>query len=169
MLYNRTNKRMKKMNRTEIKNFVENLINNGATVTNAVKVVAVKVRFAKKGEIIETFVSDGTNEVNHLCGGGEAVVTNPTGESYAMSRGEFDLRYTYKGGDEAFPLAKVRRLIEVPACELPIAIPAPWDENEMMELHDGFLNIDDMDGIYVLARAEFEKTHRRCDETGRVL
>lgn len=157
------------MNKTEIKNFVNEMINNNAPVVNAVKVVAVKVRFAEPGEIIETYLSNGVNETNHTCQGGEVVVTNPTGESYAMSRESFDELYTYKGGDEAFPVAKVRHLVEVPADKLPISFPAPWNEEEEMLLVDGYLNIDDMDGIYCIAREEFARTHKLCDETGRVL
>ncbi len=158
---------MKTLNATEVKNLVNNLINEGCAVL-AVKVTAVNVRIATAGELIETFLKNGEKETEHRCNGTEMVVTNPDGEVYAMPRDEFDMRYSYEeGSDVAYPLGKVRHLVDVPASLLPITFPAPWGGD--MVLSDGYLNYDDMDGIYCIGRDEFNTTHRLCDETGKVL
>lgn len=157
---------MKTLNVTEVKNLVNELINTNAVL--AVKVTTVNVRPASAGELVETFLKNGLKETQHACDGTEMVVTNPDGEFYAMSRSEFDERYTYtEGSDIAYPTGKVRHLVEVPAQHLPITFPAPWGGD--MVLEDGYLNYDDMDGIYCIGRGEFNNTHRLCDENGKVL
>lgn len=157
---------MKTLNVTEVKNLVNELINTNAVL--AVKVTSVRVRPASAGELVETFLKNGLKETQHACDGTEMVVTNPDGEVYAMSRSEFDERYTYtEGSDIAYPTGKVRHLVEVPAQHLPITFPAPWGGD--MVLEDGYLNYDDMNGIYCIGRDEFNNTHRLCDENGKVL
>ena len=109
---------MKTLNATEVKNLVNNLINEGRTVL-AVKVTAVNVRVATAGELIETFLKNGEKETEHLCSGSEMVVVNPDGEVYAMPRNEFDMRYSYEeGSDVAYPLGKVRHLVQHPPSPL---------------------------------------------------
>ncbi len=158
---------MKTLSKNEVKNLVINLINAENDIL-AVKVSPVQVRKATAGEVVKTVLQNGTEETEHLCDGSEMVVTNPNGEVYAMSKSEFDQRYTYEeGSDVAYPQGKVRHLVEVPSSELPISFPAPWGGD--MTLEDGYLNYDDMDGIYCIGRDEFNKTHRFCDENGKVL
>lgn len=158
---------MKTLNVQEVKNLVNNLINEGRSIL-AVKVTKVGVRVAAAGELIETFLKNGEKETEHRCNGTEMVIINPDGEIYAMERDEFDKRYTYTtGSDVAYPLGKVRHLVDVPSSLLPITFPAPWGGD--MTLSDGYLNYDDMDGIYSIGRDEFNTTHRFCDENGKVL
>lgn len=154
------------MTKNEVKGLVNELKNNNAIL--AIKVTPVKVRCAAKGELIETFLKNGVKETEHFCEGTEMVVTNPDGEVYAMSREDFDSRYSYtEGSTIAYPIGKVRHLVEVPAEYLPITFPAPWGGD--MTLTDGYLNYDDMEGIYCIGREEFNTTHRICDESGKVI
>ena len=98
---------MKTLNVTEVKNLVNELINTNAVL--AVKVTTVNVRPASAGELVETFLKNGLKETQHTCDGTEMVVVNLDGEVYAMSRSEFDERYTYtEGSNIAYPTGKVR-------------------------------------------------------------
>ena len=84
-----------------------------------------------------------------------------------LCQGRFNECCTYtESSDVAYPTGKVKHLVDVPSEYLPISFPAPWGGE--MTLKDGYLNFDDMNGIYCIGRDEFNNTHHLCDENGKV-
>lgn len=85
-----------------------------------------------------------------------------------LCQGRFNECCTYtESSDVAYPTGKVKHLVDVPSEYLPISFPVPWGGE--MTLEDGYLNFDDMNGIYSIGHDEFNNTHRLCDENGKVL
>jgi len=157
---------MKNLNKEQVVELVNSLVNNSSVF--AIKVAKVGVTVAEEGQVIDTILVNGVEETSYTCKGGEFIIQNPDGEKYHNTPEAFAERYMYNEGDDfAIAKANVRKLVDVPASELPITFPAPWGGE--MTLEDGYLNYDDMNGIYCIGREEFNNTHKITDEKGVIL
>ena len=145
-----------------IRDYVEGVFWEGKKAQYFVKKAFVEVREAKVGEEVVTYVMgrnyipvEETRQVVEEKD--QFVVKNPNGEVYVVSGKELTSRYELVDAEKGIwnAIAKPRRLIQI---EEDITFPAPWG-GDMNIQKDGWLNIDDMNGIYGINPAEFNQTH----------
>lgn len=122
------------------------------------KTAIVTVRTAYPGEPMQTVLADGLVETRRTLQGGEKIITNPTGEEYAIRAEQFDQLYRHIEGDRYQSLGIVQA-IPNPTGQ-PIRIIAPWNEwqygKEDCWLAQGINPTD----RYIIAGAEFFHTYR---------
>ena len=157
----------KKVNARE---YVEELLELGVEPELYIKATPVTARKARLGEEVVTMVESQTEkgkmvETVNVAERGDWIVTNKGGESYIVSNDEFHRLYGPSEEEgQRFPVSKPRKLIKI---EEDIEFPAPWG-GEMKIQSGGYLNIDDMDGIYGINPAEFEQTHVKAPDNGTI-
>ena len=139
----------------------------GKAVELFIKATPVKARKAFEGEAVVAMVKDKETGAlmpehdPHIAVEGDWVVKNKGGEIYLVSNEEFHRIYgpSEKEG-ERIPEAKPRKCVRVAEN---ICFEAPWG-GEMRIQEGGYLNIDNMDGIYGINPEEFKETHMPAPE-----
>lgn len=156
---------MKTMNKVEMKNFVENLIANGAAVKTYAKFARIQARPASEGEVIETVLADGTKETTNTANAGDWIATNPGGETYVIPAAKFPKKYEPApelGEGWYKPTGGVQKFLEL---EEDTSFVCSWGEEQFIA-RGGMVNVSDLDDIYGIARDEFFATYKECDEDG---
>lgn len=156
---------MKTLNKKEMREMVEGLIANGATVRNFAKFARVQAVQAKGGETIETILADGTKETTNTAETGDWIVTNPGGEKYIVSAAKFPKKYEAcpeLGTNWYKPAGGVQKFIEL-AEDLKFV--CSWNDEQFIAA-GGFVNVTDLADIYGIARDEFFDTYKECRENG---
>ena len=146
----------------DMKKYILQLIANGNDPQLFIKKATVMIRHAEVGEEVVTYVKD--KETKQLVEETRQtvkddncyVVTNPGGEVYVVSKEEIDKRYI-KGEKDGEFIAKAtpRRLVQI---HENISFDAPWGGTMDIQA-GGWLNIDDMNGVYGINPEEFNETH----------
>ncbi len=153
------------MNKTEMKNFVENAIANGATVKNYAKFARVQAEQATEETPVVTILQDGTKETINTAMPGDWIVTNPGGEKYVVPDAKFPKKYepAPELGDGWFkPSGGVQKFLELSE---DTSFVCSWNEEQFIAA-GGMINVTCLDDIYGIARQEFFGTYKECDEDG---
>lgn len=90
------------------------------------KITQVKMRPAEEGQHLITVIR-GNVETDRILPDNQVIVTNPTGEEYAMSYEKFLSRYEEVNG-EWMPRGRARALMNLTG--RPVVITAPWGEDQ---------------------------------------
>ena len=147
-----------------VDDYVEALIGAGTKPLLAKKTATIKARKAVVGEKIVTKLKDGHVETTQIIDApGKMVVTNPTGESYAMDKAIFDSKYAPKQGAKGVYLP-IASPVEVVPIKENIEFATSWGK---MSLKVGAFLV--RGNGYGIAKEEFAKTYSFCDEKGRLL
>lgn len=117
----------------------------------------VRARPSKDGEKLITMLSDGTVETTRILTGGEMVVTNPSGEGYAIDEDKF--HNLYEVGEQGFWTPKGRiRAIQNPT-GTPIEIMAPWGEPQYGDELCFIAQGSEAKDRYIIGSNEFKETY----------
>lgn len=157
---------METLSKTEMKNFVENAIANGAVISNFAKFARIQAKEAAGGEEIITVLADGTKETTNIANAGDWIVTNPGGEQYIVPGAKFPKKYepcTDLGEGWFKPTGGVQKFLELVQDTQFIC---SWDEEQFISA-GGFVNVTDLGDIYGIAKEEFYATYKTCDEAGK--
>lgn len=147
--------------KVNVREYIEELLSLGVKPELYVKATPVKARKARMGEEVVTMVKDQKDDTKlvetiNVAERGDWVVTDKGGESYIVRKEDFHRIYGPSEEEGTrLPMAKPRKLIEI---EENIEFDAPWGEKMKIQ-SGGFLNIDDMNGIYGINPDEFKQTH----------
>ncbi len=139
------------------------------------KFARVEAEQGVPGQKITTIMKDGHVEVSDVVvkvdenGNPDWIVTNPTGEKYAVPHKKFVKRYDIEAGKDGKHAPK-GSAIEAIQIDEEISFDVPWGENgapvEMTIKKGGYLNITDLGDIYGIQEEEFKKTYARCNKEG---
>ena len=159
---------MKIFNKSEMKSFVENAINNGAVVKTYAKFARVQAEQATKETPIITILANGLQETTNTAMAGDWIVTNPGGEKYVVTNSKFLKKYepAPELGDGWYkPTGGVQKFIE--ATETLVFV-CSWGEEQTINA-GGFINVTCLDDIYGIAHQEFFDTYKECDKQGQFI
>lgn len=125
------------------------------------KTVTVTARTAKPGEHMRTILANGLIETDRILNGTETIITNPTGEEYAIRTEQLHDIYTHVEED-IWQAKGIIKALPNPTGQ-PIYINAPWGApqygDERCLLAQG-LNPTDR---YIIAKDEFDRTYTLLD------
>lgn len=123
----------------------------------------VKARKAQKGEKLETVLKDGTVETTRILNGDEIIVSNPSGEQYAMEQENFNKRYSQNTEGEW--IAKgTAKVIKNPTGSK-IEIMAPWGEKQYGGKNCFIAqSLDNKNDRYIIGHDEFIETYGSFDK-----
>ena len=128
----------------------------GQHLWRAFKTAPVQARRLEEDTEIRTVMSDGHEETVKRAAAGEVLLTNPTGESYAVAPDVFARRYgPYAGPGEYRP---VGRPIRFARTQSGAVLTAPWGE-EMRIKPGGAIVWEGPGKIYGIQPAEFALTY----------
>ena len=144
----------------DTKLYLKYLLKHGEKVEYFVKAIPVTARKAVEGEQIVTTVKDKDantfTETVNVAQKGDWIVTNVGGESYIVTNQNFHKLY---GEDEKegtrIPISTPRKLIKI---QHNVSFEAPWGETMNIK-KGGYLNLDNLNGIYGINPEEFKQTH----------
>lgn len=119
----------------------------------------VTIRVASPGEKLVTTLKDGTVETSRVLNGGEHIVTNPSGEQYAIDVNTFESRYRHVDGDVYQAVGQVRA-VQNPMGEH-VSIDASWGEKQYGGPRCYFAERVDKPGErYIIGENEFLETYK---------
>lgn len=121
------------------------------------KTAMVVARPSRDGEKLVTTLTDGTVETARILTGGEMVITNPSGEEYAIDEDKF--RNLYEVGEQGYWIPKGRiKAIQNPT-GVPIEIMAPWGESQYGDELCFIAQGKDVNDRYIIGNNEFKETY----------
>ena len=138
------------------------------------KYARVKAEKGVPGQPIETIMKNGLREVAAVVkadekGEADWIVTNPSGEKYAVPHAKFIKRYELEVGSDGKHAPKGAPIEAIQIHE-DITFDVPWGENgapvPMTIKAGGYLNITNLDDVYGIQEEEFYETYSECNEKG---
>ena len=157
-----------------IQKYVYDLLEKGAEPKWYKKYARVEAERGVPGQPIETIMKDGHLEVSAVVkadenGEADWIVTNPSGEKYAVPHAKFSKRYELEVGADGKHAPKGDPIEAIQISE-EITFDVPWGKNgalvPMTIKAGGFLNITNLDDVYGIQEEEFYETYASCNEKG---
>ncbi len=136
------------------------------------KNVFVQVEIATETKEIDTILKDGTKETSHKVLPGDAIITNPDGEQYVVSKTQLEADYKpVEGKQNIYKSKGVIHALPNPTGN-PVSIDASWGKKEFGGADCIFaVAIDESNPLeiegkeigksrYLIGRKEFENTYK---------
>lgn len=158
-----------------IQKYVYDLLEKGAEPKWYKKYARVKARRGIPKQSVDTIMKDGYNEVSDVVvkvdenNEVDWIVTNPSGEEYAVPHAKFIKRYELEVGADGkhAPKGDPIEAIQIPE---EITFDVPWGDNgapvPMNIKAGGFLNITNLNDVYGIQEEVFYETYASCNEKG---
>ena len=130
------------------------------------KSAVISAKVANGGEIIETFLADGTKETENTAEAGDMIVTNPGGERYIIKPDTFAKKYEQTDENGTYKAKGMVRALPNPTGK-EIKIVAPWGEEQVGSSESLVVvgydpnNPNEIgDDRYIIGKQEFDDTYK---------